>query len=138
MKNFLLGTVVILGFLMTSATAGCSQGAATTSAKGIRHISAKEFKAAMEKKGVVLLDIRTPREFNAEHLKGAKMINFYDKSFADEIKKLDRNKSYLIYCHSGNRTGQALKLFQKLGFKDVADLAHGINAWHQAKYEVVR
>ena len=39
-----------------------------------------------------------------------------------EIEKLDKSKSYKLYCRSGNRSGQTLKIMKELGFKDVENL----------------
>ena len=45
------------------------------------------------------------------------MIDFYAKSFAQEFRSLDRNKTYLVYCRSGNRSGQLMQAVEKMDFK---------------------
>lgn len=106
--------------------------ASTTSP--IQNVSATEAQKVLKEKDIVVLDIRTPREYNASHIKGAININFYDPSFADNLKKLDRNKKYFVYCRSGNRTGQSMRLFTSLGFKNIVHMYRGINEWNANGY----
>jgi len=84
----------------------------------------------------VLLDIRTPAEVESGHISGAQNLDFYSPTFEQDLKKLDRDKIYLIYCRSGNRTGQARALMQELGFSKVYDLDGGINAWNNLSYPI--
>src|SRR5512134_2126968 len=58
----------------------------------------------------VLLDVRTRKEFDAERIAGAVMVDYNSPSFRDEIAKLDREKTYLVYCRTGNRSAGALKV----------------------------
>lgn len=83
-------------------------------------------------KGLVVLDVRTPEEFATGHLAGAVMIDFNGPEFEAQIDALDRDTPYLLYCRSGNRSGQARALMEQLGFVDVADIDGGILAWEQA------
>lgn len=84
----------------------------------------------------VLLDIRTPDEVAASHLLGAAQLDFYAPSFREDIAALDRDTTYLIYCRTGNRTGQALGMMQELGFERVYDLGGGISAWAAEGHEM--
>ena len=77
----------------------------------------------------IILDIRTPGEYQSGHIKGAAMIDYYSKSFVDEIGRLDKEKSYLVYCRSGNRSAHAMGLFTKLQFQKIYHLSAGINSW---------
>ena len=86
---------------------------------------------------LVILDVRTPEEFAEGHLEGAVMIDFYDLDFADQLAELDPDVPYLLYCRSGNRSGQTLALMEELGFTDVADVDGGINQWQAAGLPVV-
>ena len=56
---------------------------------------------------IVVLDVRTPKEFEAGHIKGATNINFQDKDFADRIAKLDKSKTYVVHCAAGGRSAKA-------------------------------
>jgi len=86
----------------------------------------------------VLLDIRTPEEFSEGRIEGAVMIDYLSPSFRDEIAKLDRSKSYLVYCRTGHRTKGALKVMRELGFPNVSVLAGGITKWKEAGFATAR
>ena len=77
----------------------------------------------------IILDIRTPREFDAGHIAGARNIDFYAKTFAQEVRSLDREKTYLIYCRSGNRSGQLMGALEKMHFKKVFHMRSGLVDW---------
>lgn len=87
---------------------------------------------------LVLLDIRTPREFDTGHIEGAVLLDFYASDFVERLKTLDRSKTYLVYCRSGNRSAKSLTLFNRLGFMHVYHLETGIRGWLQERYPVVR
>lgn len=85
-----------------------------------------------------LLDIRTTLEFSEAHIAGAKNIDFYQTAlFRSELAKLDKEKTYYIYCHSGNRSGQSISIFRDLGFKHVIELNGGLNSWQSANLPLV-
>jgi len=86
--------------------------------------------------GFALLDIRTPAEVEAGHISGADNLDFYGATFEQDLKKLDRDKIYLIYCRSGNRTAQARAMMDRLGFPKVYDLDGGVNAWKSLSYPI--
>ncbi|NND75776.1 MAG: rhodanese-like domain-containing protein [Ilumatobacter sp.] len=81
---------------------------------------------------LVILDVRTPEEFAEGHIDGAVMIDFYRADFADELAKLDPDVPYVLYCRSGNRSGQTAAMMDQLGFESVQDVDGGILAWQQA------
>jgi len=89
-----------------------------------------------EKKRPVIIDIRTLREYEEGHLKGAKQIDFLGSEFEVQISKLDLKQPYLVHCRSGGRSSESLKLWKKLGFKKVYHLDGGILAWTKAKLPV--
>ena len=77
----------------------------------------------------ILLDIRTPEEFAQVRIPGAVNIDFYASDFAERLAELDRNRTYVVYCRSGNRTRQAQSVFADLDFTSVHDVDGGIVAW---------
>ena len=81
---------------------------------------------------VVVLDIRTPREFEAGHIKGATNINFNDNDFAKRIAALDKSKTYIIHCASGGRSGRACQQIKTLDFKNMLHMNEGFNKWKEA------
>ena len=86
---------------------------------------------------LVVLDVRTPEEYAEGHLDGAVLVDFYDPDFADQLSQLDPAVPYLVYCRSGNRSGQTLTLMEQLGFTSVVDVDGGIVAWQGAGLPVV-
>lgn len=81
---------------------------------------------------LVILDVRTIEEFTEARIDGATMIDFYRDDFAEQIAQLDPDVPYLVYCHSGSRSGQTASIMRDLGFADVADVDGGIVAWQDA------
>ncbi|MED5363953.1 MAG: rhodanese-like domain-containing protein [Bacteroidota bacterium] len=78
----------------------------------------------------VIMDVRTDDEFSTGYIEGAVNIDFYMGSkFISEIDKLDKSKSYFIYCKSGARSGQTCELMKQKGFKKVYNLEGGILGW---------
>ena len=80
----------------------------------------------------VTLDVRTPAEFSAGHLAEATNIDFNGSAFRTQVSALDHARTYVVYCHTGNRSGQATAVMHDLGFTHVYDIKGGIAAWQQA------
>lgn len=95
-------------------------------------VSPSQFETAIREPGIKLIDLRTAPEFASGHLAGASELDFYASDFPSQLEALDKNASYAIYCHTGNRSGQAAALMQKMGFKHVINLQGGIAAWEAA------
>ena len=76
----------------------------------------------------VILDVRTPGEFQSGHLPGAKNIDFF-RAFKQKAEKLNRNKKYMVYCRSGNRSASACKMMANMGFEDLTNMSGGIMSW---------
>nr|WP_321513940.1 rhodanese-like domain-containing protein [uncultured Pseudodesulfovibrio sp.] len=87
---------------------------------------------------VQIIDVRTPAEFLGGHIEGARNIDFYGKDFEGELKELDRNAQYFIYCRTGNRSSSALKLMHRLGFTKVWHLHRGIVDWKGSGLPLVK
>ena len=78
--------------------------------------------------GFVVLDVRTPGEFNGRHVKGAVNLDFYAPEFDSRLAGLDRTKAYLVYCASGSRSGQAVSRMRPLGFVEVYNMTVGFGS----------
>jgi len=77
-----------------------------------------------------IIDVRTPEEFAEGHIENAVIIDYYSEAFREDINKLDKNKTYLIYCRSGNRGGKALNIMVGLGFQEAYNMLGGIIEWN--------
>lgn len=86
----------------------------------------------------VILDIRTSEEYDNEHIAESVMLDFYADDFKDELDELDKSKTYLVYCRSGNRSGQSMPIMEDLGFMNVYDMGGGINQWKAEGYPTVK
>jgi hypothetical protein len=76
------------------------------------NLDAREFLTkASAAPDAVLLDVRTAGEFNTGKIEGAINLDFFDSKFAERVGKLDKEKSYFVYCRSGQRT----KLYNMAG-----------------------
>ena len=82
-----------------------------------------------ENPNMMVLDIRTPQEFYQGHISNAINIDYKADNFEEELKKLDRNQTYLMHCRSGRRSGLALKNYRKLGFHHIIHVNDGILGW---------
>ncbi len=140
MRKLIIGFMVVV---LAAAFAGCAnEPTNTATGQIIEEISAAEAYAMVQsnvgKADFVILDVRTPSEFAAGHLAGAIMIDFNAGNFRAEVDKLDKDKRYLVYCRTSNRSGQAVAVMKDLGFKEVYDMDGGIVAWEAAGYPTVK
>lgn len=85
----------------------------------------------------IILDIRTNAEFENGFIEGAINIDYYADDFSEQLNTLDKNKLYLIYCRSGNRSGKSKAIFKKLDFKEVYNLKGGIISWLSNDYKLI-
>lgn len=79
----------------------------------------------------VVLDVRTPEEYRDGHLEGAVMIDFRSNGFREKVETLDRGKTYLVYCRTGNRSGSAISMMEEMGFRRIYHLVDGIKGWRE-------
>jgi len=86
----------------------------------------------------IILDVRTPQEFKRGHIEKAILLDYYSKTYIDEFKRLDKSKTYLMYCRSGNRSGKILDLIKNMGFSHVYNMDQGIRGWRSLGFPVVK
>jgi rhodanese-related sulfurtransferase len=111
--------------------AGCS------SSSSANNLSVTEFSAKAAETGVITLDVRTPGEYAEGHLQNAQLIDFQSGNFENEILSLDKNATYAVYCRSGSRSGQAVKVMQDAGFTNVFNMNGGVIDWTNAGLPLV-
>jgi rhodanese-related sulfurtransferase len=85
----------------------------------------------------IIIDVRTQEEYEKTHIPGALNIDFPSTSFKKEIDAFDHNKTYLLYCRSGNRSARAMETMREMGFRNVAHIAGGITAWERASLRTI-
>jgi rhodanese-related sulfurtransferase len=119
----LLGSVLLL--------AGCSSSSSAVD------LSVSEFSNKVTEAGIITLDVRTPGEFNEGHIAGAILVDFQSGNFESEIATLDKSKTYAVYCRSGSRSGQAVKIMSDAGFTNLYNLNGGVIDWANAGLPLV-
>ena len=78
----------------------------------------------------VVLDVRTPEEYDEGFIPNAININIYDSQFfIDEVNKLNKKDFIHVYCRSGSRSFQACEIIKQFGFENVYNLEGGIIEW---------
>ncbi|MFA7289324.1 MAG: rhodanese-like domain-containing protein [Melioribacteraceae bacterium] len=81
-------------------------------------------------KDAVLIDVRTLAENQDQRIPNSILLDMMSPKFSTELEKLDKSKSYYMYCRSGNRSHHASKLMLQMGFEKVYNLADGMIGWN--------
>ena len=95
----------------------------------IQDINKEEVNNLIENRSVKLIDLRTYKEFSQGSIKNSYNIDFQKREFIDNINSLDKDKEYIIYCMSGNRSEKASLIMKSLGFKIIYHYKKGYNDW---------
>ena len=109
--------------------AGCGSKNSNTETNSYRQINMEEAEKIMkEEKNYIILDARTPEEYEEGHIPHA--INIPNETISTkEISELpDKNQLILVYCRSGNRSRQASEKLSKLGYSNIVEFG-GIIDW---------
>ena len=103
----------------------------------IKSLPLKDWKDIYESnKDFIVIDIRAEDDFDREHVKRSININYQDPNFISLIDKLDKKKSYLVYCKSGFRCSKTLELMGTLEFEKAYGLEGGIDSWKDSRLKV--
>ena len=121
---------LLILFLLSTSFIACSQ---TQNQAGYKNLDNKAFAEKLKDTSVVILDVRTPDEYNAGHIPNATLVNFYDADFKTKVQALDKDKTYLVYCAAGGRSSKASTLMTDNGIKAVYNLQGGFNKWDGPK-----
>ena len=95
-----------------------------------QHIDFDEFSQLKGRPDHVVLDVRSPGEVAAGAIPGHRAINVSDASFRDKVSRLDKSRTYLVYCRSGMRSAKACRIMAELGFGKLYNFKGGIMAWN--------
>lgn len=137
-KNLMISVflgALIVGVLLTS---GCIQtgnntAQSETQIQIIENITPEEAYISIQENkdnpNFVILDVRTPEEFLGEYIENAVNLDYYSDTFRNDLDKLDKNKTYLIYCRSGRRSENALNIMKELDFREAYNMSGGIIKW---------
>lgn len=145
--NFInMKKIQVLGimFVVSILLSGCiteTENNTDTETQILKDITVEEANTLIhennENQNFIILDIRTLDEYVSGHIENSIMIDYYSDNFENELDELDKNKTYLIYCRTGRRTGLALDIMEELGFYEVFNMLGGITEWQAKGYPIV-
>lgn len=133
---FGVGILIVVAALIVGILAS-GGGAATTTANadalqgGV--ISPAQYVAQLSNSQHLLLDVRTVGEFASGHIEGA--ANIPVEELANRLAEVPNDQPIVIYCRSGNRSAQAVRILRSAGYTVVYDLG-GILTWQAQGYPV--
>ncbi len=120
----------ITGLIDYDQFCGLTRGGAA--GDGIADISVEDLKKKLDaKEDFVFIDVREPFEYQIAHIEGAKLIPL--GVIPDRISELEpfKNKEIVAHCHHGGRSRRALQMLQSRGFKNLKNVAGGIDHWSE-------
>jgi rhodanese-related sulfurtransferase len=120
-------------FIFITLNIACGQGESK-----YNNISADSMKTSIGKKDIIILDVRSKKEFAEGHIPGAVNLNIHDENFEAALDTMNKEIRYDVYCRSGNRSGDAVEIMKKKNFKKVNHFDGGILEWKEKEYEIVK
>ena len=135
---------LLLILMVTFALTACG-GAATAVADPPAELNAEDLNlgpsvdvetvaAIMDRDDVVLIDVREQFEYDEVHIPAITLIPL--GTVPDNLDQIPTDKTVIITCRSGNRSGQAAEFLRQQGFDNVHNMEGGIVAWQAAGYSV--
>ena len=136
MIRTLILSLAILSFTacegQNGAAAGAGEGETSKVSDGtpqreiiFADLSVADFKAKMNDPNVVILDVRSDGEVAEGMIEGARQLDYRAADFQRQVSELDKDKTYLVYCASGGRSGRACEMMKELDFAEVYNLVGG-------------
>lgn len=126
MKTFKTALIIVFALALVGCTARPASGSVDITIAEADELIANN----AANPDFAVLDIRTAKEFNESHIEGAVNIDYENEElFYKQLLGLDKDRVYLVYCRTGNRSGQAMSLFNRAGFKKVYHMKDGFQAW---------
>jgi len=103
------------------------------SEEDVLEINIDQFKEIRDNgNNVVVLDVREYHEYDICNIEGSVLIPLGE--IADRIDELNEDDEIIVHCHHGGRSMKATQYLKDKGFKNVKNLAGGIDAWAE-KYD---
>ena len=115
--------ILFTAFLLNSCTSGQTKS-------GEAKLSAIEFSEIINAtENAVIIDLRTPEEFEKGHIKNALNLNWDGTEFEQQLATLDKIQPIFVYCLSGGRSSDATNKMRKEGFENVVEMPGGMMEW---------
>jgi rhodanese-related sulfurtransferase len=116
----------VISFVLILAACGIGS-------EGYRNISSDEAKKLIDNKEVVVLDVRTPEEYQDGHIPNALLVPLQE--LENKLNDLDKNEPYLVVCRSGSRSTKASEILTSNSFTNIYNMTGGMNSW---VYEIAK
>lgn len=131
--------------LLSIEVSGCAGGTApqdvaessqpeTTVARDISDVELLALIA--ERPNLLLLDVRTNREWDAGHIEGACFLDFLEDDFPARAQALPKDRPIAVYCAAGGRSADAMAFLTQHGYQEVYNLRDGFYGWEDAGRDV--
>ncbi len=131
----MLSALLAAGIAVAGGCTGEEPAAAPPAGQIIEDISTQEAYDMIQQNqnnpDFIIIDVRTPEEFAEGHIADAVNIDFYSDMLASELSVMNKDKTYLIYCRSGGRSGSTLDIMEDEGFLEVYNMVGGMIAWQE-------
>ncbi len=92
----------------------------------VKQIDVRQLKGLLDNGAIELFDVRTPDERAKAIITGAQ---HFDAAAQQKLASLDKDTPIFFHCHHGGRSQQAAEHYLRQGFKNVHNVAGGIDAW---------
>ena len=125
-RNLLILVLSVVVILISLPVAACNKQVVTDITTQAAAVLIKENR---DNPDFSIVDVRTPEEFAAGHIENAINIDFLSDGFEDNINRLDKNKAYLVYCRTANRSRSAVNIMEELDFDEIYHMLGGIVQW---------
>ena len=144
MKRIVL-TLILLMMLGTAVACGGTTATTTSAEPNVSAdlsevldladtIDVATVASVKDRDDVVVLDVREQWEYDEGHIPGVTLIPMGE--VANRLSEIPTDKSVIVTCRSGNRSGQITDFLRQQGFVNVHNMDGGILAWEAAGYEV--
>lgn len=96
----------------------------------LKHLSVDSFEQVLTDSLIQLVDVRTEKEYNEDHIPGAILIDIKTDDFTEKAKNLlDKDRPVAVYCKGGVRSRRAAEKLLFMGFSLVYNLDAGFDQW---------
>ena len=127
-----LWLMILAGLLIVACDDGQVQGAKVASVEEAHQVLLK----GKQNEAFLFLDVRTPQEYAAGHVPGAKNISL--QVLASHLDEIPRSGKVFVYCESGVRSTKATRMLVDAGFDNIINMKASMRGWRAAGFEIER
>ncbi len=125
-----LAIALLFSWAVVSHAQDTNNIASVTEPGKVLHVNPQEAASIIkDNPEIVILDVRTPVEYRYGHIADAININYYSFSFKKKLAQLDKDKTYLVHCQTGVRSGKTMPMMLRAGFTNLIHMDGGYKSW---------